>query len=155
MNPVPLCKLDSVSSLKCTVPQVDASLKICNGMPHNERGLLSHCGFSNFPFYTCYGCSQVQPSPDNPNPPQQVPDGQNARFRLPANCSTPFWDPIKGECICTSSTCAFVDDSRPAGPNGANLTGGGLGGSFASGTAASSIPTYVPFNGDSHVISAA
>lgn len=34
---------------------------------------------------------------------------------VPQNCSTPFWDPIKGECICTSSTCAFADDSRPIG----------------------------------------
>jgi hypothetical protein len=34
---------------------------------------------------------------------------------VPANCSTPFWDPIKGQCICTSDTCAFADNSRPIG----------------------------------------
>ena len=82
-----------------------------------------------------YGCPEVLPTPDNPNPSQQVPDGQSARFRreclvhkiiiqvpctkfaslVPTNCSTPFWDPVQGQCICTSSTCAFVDSSRPIG----------------------------------------
>lgn len=28
-------------------------MQICNGMPQNEKGLLSHCAFSDFPFYTC------------------------------------------------------------------------------------------------------
>ncbi len=28
-----------------------------------------------------YGCPEVQPSTDNPNPSQQIPDGQAARFR--------------------------------------------------------------------------
>ncbi|KAF9469505.1 hypothetical protein BDZ94DRAFT_1150876 [Collybia nuda] len=143
-HPVPVSQLDSVGSLKCSTPQVDSSMKICNGMPGNEDGLLSHCAFSDFPFYTCYGCPEVQPSPNNPNPPQQVPDGQNSRFRLPQNCSTPFWDPIGGKCICTSDKCAFADNSRPIGPNGVNLTGGGIGGAF---TSASATP-YVPFNGD-------
>lgn len=143
-HPVPVSQLDQVASLKCSTPQVND--KICNGMPQNEQGLLSHCAFSDFPFYTCYGCPEVQPSVDNPNPPQQVADGQSARFRLPANCSTPFWDPVKGQCICTSDTCAFVDNSRPIGPNGANLTGGGTGGSFNGGSSTSS--PYVPFNGD-------
>ncbi|KAF5385148.1 hypothetical protein D9615_000983 [Tricholomella constricta] len=145
-NPVPVSELGNVAALRCSTPQVDASLKICNGIPQNEQGILSHCAFSDFPFYTCYGCPEVQPSPNNPNPAQQVPEGQNARFRLPANCSTPFWDPIDGKCICTSSTCAFADDSRPIGPNGANLTGGGLGGSFENASASQS--PYIPFNGD-------
>lgn len=145
-NPVPVSQLDQFAPLKCSSPQVDPSTQICNGIPQNENGLLSHCAFSDFPFYTCYGCPEIQPSPDNPNPPQQVPDGQQARFRLPANCSTPFWDPIKGQCICTSDTCSFVDNSRPIGPNGANLTGGGTGGSFDG--SASPTTTFVPFNGD-------
>jgi hypothetical protein len=34
---------------------------------------------------------------------------------VPANCSTPFWDPVKGQCLCTSSTCQFQDNSRPIG----------------------------------------
>ncbi|KAJ7589709.1 hypothetical protein C8J56DRAFT_826958 [Mycena floridula] len=142
-NPVPIANLDSISALKCSSPQVDPTLKICNGVPQNEAGQLSHCAFSDFPFYTCYGCPQTTPSPDDPNPAQQVDDGQSARFRLPSNCSTPFWDPVAGKCICTASTCNFADNSRPIGPNGANLTGGGTGGEFGS----SPTVTYVPFNG--------
>jgi hypothetical protein len=52
-NPVPVSQLGSVDALKCSTPQVDASQKICNGIPQNENGLLSHCAFSDFPFYTC------------------------------------------------------------------------------------------------------
>jgi len=145
-NPVPYSQLDQVASLKCSTPQVDASKKVCNGIPQNEAGLLAHCDFPDFPFYTCYGCPSVEPSPGNPNPDQAVVSGQAARFRLPTNCSTPFWDPIAGQCLCTSSTCAFTDNSRPIGANGQNLTGGGTGGSNPSATA-----TFVPFNGASAV----
>ncbi|KDR85820.1 hypothetical protein GALMADRAFT_132466 [Galerina marginata CBS 339.88] len=143
-NPVPVSQLSSFAPLKCTSPQVDTSQKICNGIPQNENGLLSHCAFSDFPFYTCYGCPNVQPSPGNPNPPQDTSTSQ-ARFRLPANCSTPFWDPIGGKCICNSETCTFTDLSRPVGPNGANLTGGDTGAAFNS--SSSSNPSFVPFNG--------
>ena len=62
-----------------------------------------------------------------------------------SNCSTPFWDPIKGECICTSSTCAFTDTSRPIGPNGANLTGSEINSTDGSAATQTSDP-YVPFN---------
>ncbi|KAF8971773.1 hypothetical protein BDZ97DRAFT_1913677 [Flammula alnicola] len=143
-HPVPASQLDSIASLKCTTPQVDASQKICNGIPQNEAGLLSHCAFSDFPFYTCYGCPKVEPSPGNPNPPQDLSSGQAARFRLPNNCSTPFWDPIAGKCLCNQGSCAFTDNSRPIGANGANLTGGGTGGAFTTSTPAAS---YIPFNG--------
>ncbi|KAG6855526.1 hypothetical protein H0H87_001566 [Tephrocybe sp. NHM501043] len=143
-NPVPISELNSVNALKCSTPQVDASLKICNGIPQNENGILSHCAFPDFPFYTCYGCPKEAPTVNNPNPEQDVPDGEQARFRLPTNCSTPFWDPIGGKCICTSSTCAFVDNSRPIGANGANLTGGGTGGAFEGSSA--STTAYVPFD---------
>ncbi|KAF8204065.1 hypothetical protein BJ912DRAFT_941794 [Pholiota molesta] len=113
-HPVPVSQLDSVASLKCTTPAVDASQKICNGIPQNEAGLLAHCPFSDFPFYTCYGCPNVQPSPGNPNPPQDPSTGP-ARQRLPSNCSTPFWDPIGGKCLCNEGSCAFTDNSRPIG----------------------------------------
>ncbi|KAG8793163.1 hypothetical protein FRC12_003673, partial [Ceratobasidium sp. 428] len=58
-------------------------------------------------------------------PPQQPVDGQALRARFPANCSTPFWDPIGAECLCTDSQFQLTDQFRPIGPNGANLTGGG------------------------------
>ncbi|KAK7059713.1 family 4 carbohydrate esterase [Favolaschia claudopus] len=147
-NPVPVSQLDSFEPLKCATPQIDSSVKICNGMPDHEAGLLSHCAFDDFPFYTCYGCPEIQPTVGNPNPKQQVPDGQQARMRLPSNCTTAFWDPIGGKCTCSSDQCKFNDQSRPIGPNGANLTGGGTGGG-AAGSSASPTGTYVPFNGAS------
>lgn len=52
-NPVPISQLDSFDPLKCSTPSVDSSLKICNGIPQNENGLLAHCAFPDFPFYTC------------------------------------------------------------------------------------------------------
>jgi hypothetical protein len=102
-NPVPVSQLNSVNALKCSTPNVPASLPICNGIPQNENGLLDLCDFSDFPFYTCvrfihpqlcllislitlhlvkqYGCPETEPTPGNPNPPQQVAPGQQARFR--------------------------------------------------------------------------
>lgn len=50
-NPKPISQLDQVDALKCSTPQV--SQKICNGMPDNENGLLEHCPFPDFPWYTC------------------------------------------------------------------------------------------------------
>ena len=50
-NPTRVADLNNFAPLKCSTPQVDA--KICNGMPQNEAGLLSHCPFPDFPFYTC------------------------------------------------------------------------------------------------------
>ncbi|GJE88021.1 carbohydrate esterase family 4 protein [Phanerochaete sordida] len=147
-NPVPASQLNNLDSFKCSTPAVDPSMKICNGIPQNEAGLLSHCDFPDFPFFTCYGCPVEAPTVDDPNPAQQVPDGQQPRQRVPANCSTPFWDPIAGKCICTASTCAFTDNSRPIGPNGANLTGGGTGSSPLSASASATQNPYVPFNGN-------
>jgi peptidoglycan/xylan/chitin deacetylase (PgdA/CDA1 family) len=144
-NPVPVSQLGNQASLKCSTPQIDAGTKICNGIPSMEAGLIQQCFFSDSPFYTCYGCPMQPPTPANPNPPQVSPTGSNAVFRarLPANCSTPFWDPIGAKCLCTNAQCNFIDQSRPIGPNGANLTGGGTGGS----NAPSASSTYVPFSG--------
>ncbi|KAK1229475.1 hypothetical protein PQX77_007473 [Marasmius sp. AFHP31] len=52
-NPVAVSQLDSFEPLKCTSPAIDPNTKICNGVPQNEEGLLSHCAFPDFPFYTC------------------------------------------------------------------------------------------------------
>ncbi|KAJ7608728.1 hypothetical protein FB45DRAFT_1067222 [Roridomyces roridus] len=126
-------RLNSFAPLKCSTPQIDSSTKICNGIPQNEAGLLSHCPFPDFPFYTCYGCPTEAPTTSNPNPAQQVPDGEQARFRLPSNCSTAFWDPIAGKCLCT----------------GSDWTGGSTDGG-ANPTASS----YVPFNGKGYSVPA-
>ncbi|KAG6380654.1 hypothetical protein JVT61DRAFT_5024 [Boletus reticuloceps] len=117
--------LNSFDPLKCPTPDINPTMHICNGIPANEQGLLNECAFPDFPFYTCVslvsrrfsvtgrttdhghghdhdqcGCPQVEPSPANPNPPQQVPE-------VATNCSTPFWDPVAGVCLCTSDECAF------------------------------------------------
>jgi len=143
--PVPISQLNDFAPLKCPVPQVNA--QICDGIPANELGLVQNCAFSDFPFMTCYGCPSSPPTPDEPNPDQAQPtDGTALRVRIDANCSTPWWDPIAGKCLCTSNDCTFDDQSRPIGPNGANLTGGGTGQSSSTQT-----PAYVPFNGNGAV----
>ncbi|KAJ7213599.1 hypothetical protein GGX14DRAFT_619136 [Mycena pura] len=88
--------------------------KAISQLDPNEAGLLSP---SDFPFFTCMPRGK------------KVPDGQHARFRcqsaplplfppstqsfsladvvplytVPTNCSTAFWDPIGGKCLCTST----------------------------------------------------
>ncbi|RXW17589.1 hypothetical protein EST38_g8262 [Candolleomyces aberdarensis] len=124
-NPVPASQLNTIPSFACPRPTIDASVKVCNGIPQNEGGLLARCGFSDFPFFTCYGCPTTVPTPQNPLPAQ---DPNQVRHRLPATCSTEYWDPIGNQCLCNSASCAFQDSSRPIGPNGFNFTGGGVGG---------------------------
>ncbi|KAF8515848.1 hypothetical protein BU17DRAFT_51255 [Hysterangium stoloniferum] len=143
-NPKPISQLDQVDALKCPTPQVNKN--ICNGIPSNEAGLLAHCAFTDFPWSTCYGCPTEQVSPANPNPPQQTTGGQALRFRIPANCNTAFWDPIAGSCLCNDSSCQFADNSRPIGPNGANLTSG-----EDNSAATSATVSYVPFSGNGAV----
>lgn len=141
-NPKPVSQLNTIPEFQCETPQVTEN--ICNGMYPNEVGLLENCPFSDFPWTTCYGCPQEQPSPSNPVPAQATTSGQALRNRVPANCSTPFWDPIGNKCLCQSSACQFLDTTKPIGPNGQNLTGGGTGSSDAVPTT-----TYVPFNSNS------
>jgi len=146
-NPTRVADLNNFDPLKCSTPQVDA--KICNGIPEDEAGLLSHCPFPDFPFYTCVSdhpeCNGffliVASSTGAPRRPQLPPTPTLSSLFLlvsnhvsvvgfsctsqivprlishlvPANCSTPFWDPIGGKCLCTSDSCAFNDDSRPIG----------------------------------------
>ncbi len=57
-HPVPASELNNLDSFKCSTPAVDASQKICNGIPQNENGLLNHCAFSDFPFFTCVSPSR-------------------------------------------------------------------------------------------------
>lgn len=145
-NPVPVSQLNTIESFQCATPVVNAS--ICNGIPANEHGLLSSCPFSEFPFFTCYGCPAVPPVPSNPNPSQPAVSGI-VRTRLPSDCQTAFWDPIGAKCLCQNGTsCQFTDQTRPIGPNGANLTGGGTGDSPAT-------TSYVPFGGGGGTFGAA
>ncbi|KAJ7242402.1 hypothetical protein B0H12DRAFT_1023761 [Mycena haematopus] len=144
--PVPLSNLDSVAALKCSTPKVDPTLTMCNGIPANEDSQLTGCTFPDYMFYTCYGCPTDVPTPANPYPAQV--NTSAVRYRIPSNCSTPFWDPVGGICLCKSaSACAalYTNNALAIGPNGANLTGG------TASASASAAPTptvkYQPFNG--------
>ena len=87
-------------------------------------------------FWMQYGCPANYPSPTVPNPPQDNSTGQALRYRsecshcvcclasdlilrfhetVSANCTTPFWDPVQGRCLCTPSNCTYVDNSKPIG----------------------------------------
>lgn len=146
-NPTRVADLNNFTPLKCPTPQVDA--KVCDGIPHNEAGLLAHCPFTDFPFDTCVGdqCECIGSSlmvafstgaprrsqlPLTLTPSSQYPPATNhgsvvcfsctpqiaprlIRCSVPANCSTPFWDPIGVKCLCASDNCAFADESRPIG----------------------------------------
>ncbi|KAH8922277.1 hypothetical protein BT69DRAFT_1312656 [Atractiella rhizophila] len=138
-NPVTNANIASVTELGCSVPSVTEN--ICNGMYPNEVGLLENCPFVDFPWTTCYGCPIEPPTPANPVPPQSSASG--VRYRLPANCSTAFFDPIKNRCLCQDASCKFEDQTRPIG----NYTQGGTGSDT---TTASPSPTvYQPFNNSS------
>ncbi|GAA5858698.1 hypothetical protein JCM8547_001429 [Rhodosporidiobolus lusitaniae] len=135
-NPVPNSQIDQVEGLKCSTPDIDD--KICNGMMPNEVGLLNKCPFENFPWTTCYYCPTTNPTPDDPVP---SPAEGDTRYTLPSNCSTPFFDPIKNQCLCDSDDCKFTDTTKPIGNYSTNLGGGSNGGSGTSTRAASAEQT--------------
>ncbi|KAF8198263.1 hypothetical protein K438DRAFT_1967004 [Mycena galopus ATCC 62051] len=144
-DPVPISQLNSVDALKCSTPKVDPSLTMCNGIPANEEGLLTSCEFPDYFFYTCYGCPTDVPTPANPYPPQS--NTTTPRIRIPGNCSTAFWDPVEGVCLCKSATaCAamYTDNTEFIGPNGPNLTGTS---GVSSASASSTLKAGQPFNG--------
>ncbi|PWN22436.1 hypothetical protein BCV69DRAFT_281430 [Microstroma glucosiphilum] len=142
-NPVKASELNTLDEFKCNTPNV--TQPICSGIPHLEAGLLQHCisdvagdPLNNSPFYTCYGCPETTPSAANPNPAQKNNDG-SVRFRIPADCDTPFWDPIAGKCLASG----YTDTTRSIGANGANVApqgGTNVNGSSSSGD------TYQSFN---------
>ncbi|KAJ7856181.1 hypothetical protein B0H13DRAFT_2357506 [Mycena leptocephala] len=84
----------------------------------NEDG-LSRCDFADFPFFTCYGSPEIELTVDNPNPAEQVPNGQQVRFQLPTAAPAP------SETRLLENVSAHQAPARrPISPNGANLTGG-------------------------------
>ncbi|GAA95193.1 uncharacterized protein L969DRAFT_42705 [Mixia osmundae IAM 14324] len=143
-NPQTLSNLAAVTELGCSVP--DVSEKICNGMPANEAGLQSTCVVEGNYFSTCYGCPSSLPTPDTPLPAQvAASDGDQLRFRLPSNCSTAWFDPVKNECLCTGDVCAFSDITRPIGPNGASLHPS----AGTDSTSTATVASFAPFSSDS------
>ncbi|CAG8699433.1 16882_t:CDS:2, partial [Dentiscutata heterogama] len=125
-NPVPASELKDYAPFKCQAPKIDK--KICNGI--TDDGLLETCSFPNGSWSTCYGCPTSDITLDNPVP----PGGNGSRHRLPNNCDTVWWDPIGNACLCTDSSCAYVDTSVPitnstnnnsTGSNNSSPTGDG------------------------------
>lgn len=143
-DPKPVSQLNTIPEFQCQTPEVTEN--ICNGMYPNQVGLLQNCPFADFPWTTCYGCPVEPPSPSNPIPAQaSAAAGESLRYRLPNNCSTPFWDPIGNKCLCESDSCQFRDTTKPIGPNGVDLIGGGTGTSSDGSSTTSARPSYVPF----------
>lgn len=54
LDPKSISQLDQSDALKCSAPTLAADLKICNGVPGHQDGLLLQCPF-DYPFQTCYG----------------------------------------------------------------------------------------------------
>jgi hypothetical protein len=48
--PTSNANIAQTTALGCSVPNVDPTLKICNGMTANEIGLLTNCPFIDFPW---------------------------------------------------------------------------------------------------------
>lgn len=94
-NPVPASQLNTLPEFQCQTPSINEA-EICSGIPEKEAKLLQHCisdragdSLNNSPFYTCYGCPTVRPTPDQPNPPQSNKDG-SVRKRIDSSCDTPL-----------------------------------------------------------------
>lgn len=145
-NPVKASELNTIDEFKCQTPTV--SEKICNGLP-GEESLLQHCisntagdPLNNSPFYTCYGCPETTPSPDEPNPPQKNADG-SVRTRISANCDTPFWDPIGNKCL----ESGYTDSTRDIGANGENVGSQGGTNTGSGSSSSSTSDPYSNFNG--------
>ncbi|CDZ97989.1 carbohydrate esterase family 4 protein [Phaffia rhodozyma] len=154
-DPKSITDLGQSDALKCQNVTLPAGTNICNGLPGYDSSLLARCSFSDFPFSTCYGCPKSQPSVSDPNPEQVPVGGSGLRHRLPSNCSTACWDPIGNTCV-SGSDCLFEDTSRPIGPNGSELTGGGTDSPSStldsSAPAATATKIYVPFSNNASPI---
>ncbi|KAF7369451.1 Carbohydrate esterase family 4 [Mycena venus] len=123
-NPVPVSQLDSIATPSSAPPPKSTP-----------------CSRS-----ATYGCPEAVPTLENLFPIQAAPpDGAQQRFRIPTNCSTPFWDPVGNKCLCSRTACAsqFMDNSQLIGLNGPNLTGSGTSALNAS----ASSDLYQLFNG--------
>ncbi|KAK0551057.1 hypothetical protein OC846_003435 [Tilletia horrida] len=152
-NPVPASQLNTLPEFQCGVPQVG---HICNGQLANSD-LIEHCisdtpgsPLNDAPFFTCYGCANTTPTPDQPNPPQVNNDG-TVRTRISSTCATAWWDPIAAKCLCTGSNCAYTDATRAIGPNGQNLTSEPVTNVDGSGSSSTTRDPYTAFN-NSHAV---
>jgi hypothetical protein len=139
-NPVPASQLANQSYMQCQKPVTPK--EICNGLETLNitsgvvsGSLLNSCNFNTSNFATCFNCPATAPVLETPVPASAVANGTSGyRTPLPDNCSPFWWDPVAGQCLCTSSSCAYQDTAVPKQQNGTNGTANGA----SSGSATSS-----------------
>ncbi|KAG2186563.1 hypothetical protein INT44_002787 [Umbelopsis vinacea] len=143
-NPVPASQLASQSYMQCQKPVTPK--EICNGLEalnYNSTvvtgNLINACNFNTSNFATCFNCPGSAPSLQTPVPASGIANGTSGyRTPLPSNCNPLWWDPVAGQCLCTTSSCAYQDTSVPKQQNSTNSSTSGSASPSASGKAASS-----------------
>ncbi|KAL0080685.1 hypothetical protein J3Q64DRAFT_1705650 [Phycomyces blakesleeanus] len=117
-NPVPASELANQSYMKCELP--NTGKEICNGLEKiaiSDVGLVSSsllntCNFNVASWGTCFNCPSVAPTLATPLPPLSVQSTDPSyRHPVPDNCDSIWWDPVAGQCLCTTASCAYKDVS--------------------------------------------
>ncbi|KAI8972644.1 hypothetical protein BDB01DRAFT_809422 [Pilobolus umbonatus] len=129
-NPVPASQLASQPYMGCALPKMDK--EICNGLETINivdnivsGNLLNTCNFNSANFVTCFNCPSVEPTLDTPLPACSVlPTDPSYRHPVPSNCDSLWWDPIAGQCLCTTDACAYQDTSISQDPTKGNSSSG-------------------------------
>ncbi|KAH8553333.1 hypothetical protein BGW37DRAFT_549138 [Umbelopsis sp. PMI_123] len=142
-NPVPASQLGSQSYMQCSKPVTPK--EICNGLETLNYtatvvtgNLINSCNFNTSNFATCFNCPGSAPTLQTPVPASAVANGTSGyRTPLPDNCSPFWWDPVAGQCLCTTSSCAYQDTAEPNKQNGTNGTTNGSGSANGSGKSSS------------------
>ncbi|KAI7872325.1 hypothetical protein BDF14DRAFT_1752051 [Spinellus fusiger] len=126
-NPVPASQLAAQDYMKCEVP--NPGKEICNGLQNitiSDVGLVSSsllnmCNFNTSTWGTCFNCPATAPTVDTPIPPTAVqPTDPKYRHPVPDNCDSIWWDPIAGQCLCTTASCAYKEAAAPVSPSSPN-----------------------------------
>jgi hypothetical protein len=118
-NPVPASQLANQDYMKCALP--DVGKEICNGLENItiannlvSGNLLNSCNFNTANWHTCYNCPASEPTLQNPTPNNAVATTDpKYRHPVPKDCDSIWWDPVAGQCLCTTTACAYKDESVP------------------------------------------
>jgi hypothetical protein len=137
-NPVPASQLANQPYMSCSLPSTGK--EICNGLENISiasgvvsGNLLNSCNFNAADWATCFNCPATEPTLDNPTPNPAV-SSTDLKFRhaVPSNCDSIWWDPIAGQCLCTTTSCSYNDTAVPL----TTLTTNGTKNTSSSGTTA-------------------
>ncbi|KAF7723749.1 hypothetical protein EC973_001725 [Apophysomyces ossiformis] len=139
-NPVPASKLAEQPYMKCELP--NTGKEICNGLEKIDisdagvasSSLLSSCNFNTTNWHTCYNCPSAAPTLQTPTPGSAVqPNDPKYRHPVADNCNSIWWDPVAGQCLCTTSSCAYKDVAVPVDSQNNSTTNNGGANSGSSG----------------------